>query len=310
MDPEAQQEARQAGHEPHEPHEPQDAPEAAPSADGEAVERLERAVRAAETALIEYEIAVETFRVEVENFSRLHEQRLGPLYGRIEELDVLIAEALAACTGDPEDVRRAREARASFLPMPAVEELYQGWMDSAGLPPEAVAMLTGQRVRPPERVRPSERARRLYRELVRSAHPDLVQDEAERGRREEFMTRVNKAYSDGDEETLAALAEEWTAGPPTVAERAAARGEELYARLEWLARRKETLAAAVAELEEGAIGSMLRLAPDDPDGLLEEIAGRLRERIAEKEARLAELNGRMGQAGWTGHQAERPGPTG
>jgi hypothetical protein len=288
VNPEAQQEARRAGHE------TQDAREA----DREAVERLDRAVRAAETALIEYEIAVETFRVEVENFSRLHEQRLGPLYGRIEELDVLIAEAVAARTGDPEDLRRAREARASFLPMPAVEELYQGWMDSAGLPPEAVAMLTGRRVRPPERVRPGERARRLYRDLVRSAHPDLVQDDAERERREEFLTRVNKAYADGDEEALAGLAEEWAAGPPDPGEREAARSEELYARLEWLARRKELLAEAAAELEEGAIGSMLRLAHDDPDGLLEEIAEQLRGRIAEKETRLAELVGEAGR--WEG----------
>ncbi|HZG03270.1 MAG TPA: hypothetical protein VE546_06830 [Streptomyces sp.] len=283
MNPEAQQEARQA--------------------ERQAVERLERAVRAAENALIEYEIAVETFRVEVDNFSRLHEQRLGPLYNRIEELDVLIAEAVAARTGDPEDLRRAQAARATFLPMPAVEELYQGWMDANGLPPEATAMLTGQRVKPPERVRPSERARRLYRELVRAAHPDLAQEDAERERREDFMTRVNKAYADGDEDLLAELAEEWAAGPPDPGEREAVRSEELYARLEWLARRKEMLAEVAAGLESSAIGSMLKLARDDPDGLLEEIAEGLRARIAEKEARLAELVGPDGRAG-------QPGPAG
>ncbi|MEE1939488.1 hypothetical protein V1L54_08665 [Streptomyces sp. TRM 70361] len=273
----------------------------------EGVERLERAVRSAETALIEFEIAVETFRVEVENFSRLHEQRLGPLYGRIEELDVLIAEATAARTGDPEHARRAREARAALLPMPAVEELYQGWMDSDGLPPEATAMLTGQRVRPPERVRPSERVRRLYRDLVRTAHPDLTRDEAERERREEFMVRVNRAYADGDEAQLGELAAEWAAGPPDPAERAVLRGEELYARLEWLARRKELLARHAAELEESAIGAMLRLAHDDPDGLLAEIAEGLRARIAEKEARLAELTGQPdGTGGPDGSAAGEP----
>ncbi len=92
-------------------------------------ERLERAVRAAEQALIEYEIAVETFRVEVENFSRLHHQKLGPMYARLDELDARIAEATAARTGDPEDIRKADEARARVLPMPGVEELFHGWMD-------------------------------------------------------------------------------------------------------------------------------------------------------------------------------------
>ncbi|WP_338018066.1 hypothetical protein [Streptomyces taklimakanensis] len=305
MKPEAQQEAeaRQTG----------------PQAEREAVERLDRAVRAAETALIEYEIAVETFRIEVENFSRLHQQRLGPLYVRLDELDALIAEAVAARTGDPEDLRKAREARASVLPMPRVEELLQGWMDSDGLPPEATAMLTDQRVRPPERVRPGERARRLYRELVRLAHPDLAQEEAERERREEFLVRVNKAYADGDEELLAELTEEWAAGPPDPAAREEARAEELYARLEWLTYRRELLARVVSGLEESAIGSMLKLAPDDPDGLLEEIGERLRTQIAEKEARLVELSAAVatpdggagaGGAGAPGTGASGAGTTG
>ncbi|WP_225100291.1 hypothetical protein [Streptomyces sp. CoH27] len=253
-------------------------------------ERLEQAVRAAEQALIEYEIAVETFRVEVENFSRLHEQRLGPLYARIEELDAEIAQAKAARTGDPEDIRRAEEARAQVLPIPGVEELLHGWMDGHGLFPEAAAMLTDQAVRPPERVRPSEEARKLYRELARKAHPDLAQEEEEQQRREEFLTRVNAAYARGDEALLRELAEEWAAGP-VPPERRPSAAEELYARLEWLAQRKELLTLVARELEEGAIAGMLRLAPDDPDGLLEEIAGRLRDDIAQREAELAGLLG-------------------
>ncbi len=76
-------------------------------------------MRAAEQALIEYEIAVESFRVEVENFSRLHHQRLGPVYARLEELDAQILAAKADLSGDPEDRRRADEARARLLPCPA-----------------------------------------------------------------------------------------------------------------------------------------------------------------------------------------------
>lgn len=245
-------------------------------------------MRAAEQALIEFEIAVETFRVEVENFSRLHEQRLGPVYTRLEELEAQIAEVRAARTGDPEDLRRAEEARARVMPIPGVEELLHGWMDGNGLFPEAAAMLTEQEVRPPQRVRPSEEARKLYRELARKAHPDLAQEEPERARREEFITRVNAAYARGDEALLRELAEEWAAGP-ALAERLPSRAEELYARLEWLAQRKELLAMVARELEDSAIASMLRLAPDDPDALLEEIAEKLRRDVAEREAELAAL---------------------
>ncbi|WP_343041492.1 hypothetical protein [Streptomyces typhae] len=248
-------------------------------------ERLEKAVRAAEQALIEYEIAVETFRVEVENFSRLHHQKLGPMYARLDELDALIAEAVAARSGDPDDRRKADEARARVLPMPGVEELFHGWMDGEGLFPEAAAMLTDQSVRPPQRVRPSDEARKLYRELVRKAHPDLAQDEQERERRDEFITRVNAAYGRGDETLLRELLGEWDAGPAPE-EQQPTPAEELYARLEWLARRKELLAVVAHDLEESAIGSMLKLAPDDPDRLLDEIAEQLLAQIAEREAEL------------------------
>lgn len=261
------------------------------SGEGERPEaRLERAVRAAEQALIEFEIAVETFRVEVENFSRLHHQRLGPMYARLDELEAEIAEARAASTGDPEDVRKAKEARARVMPMPGIEELFHDWLDSDGLSPEASAMLTDQPVRPPQRVRPSDEARKLYRELVRKAHPDLAQDDAERARRDEFIARVNAAYGRGDEALLRELSQEWAAGP-VPEEWRPSRSEELYARLEWLAQRKELLAFVARDLEESAIGGMLKIAPDDPDRLLEEIAEQLLAQVSEREAELAGLLG-------------------
>ncbi|MCS0635243.1 J domain-containing protein [Streptomyces sp. LP05-1] len=250
--------------------------------------RLERAVRAAEQALIEFEIAVETFRVEVDNFSRLHHQKLGPMYTRLDELDALIAEAHAARTGDPEDAARAREARAMVLPMPGVEELFHDWMDADGLSPEAEAMLSDRSVRPPKRVRPSDEVRKLYRELARKAHPDLARDDEELRRREEFITRVNAAYARGDEALLRELLEEWEAGPAP-AGAALSESEELYARLDWLARRKELLTVVAQDLEGSAIGAMLRMAPDDPDRLLDEIAEQLLAQVAEREAQLAAL---------------------
>lgn len=262
--------------------------EPAASRDERPEARLDRAVRAAEQALIEFEIAVETFRVEVENFSRLHHQKLGPMYSRLDELDALIAEAKAARSGDPEDLRLAREARALVMPMPGVEELFHDWMDSDGISDDAAAMLTERSVKPPERVRPSEEVRRLYRELVRRAHPDLAQDEDERARRDAFIVRVNAAYGRGEEALLRELAEEWAAGPAPEAVRPS-ESEELYARLEWLARRKELLSVVAKELEDSAIGAMLRMAPDDPDRLLEEIAEQLLAQVSEREAELAEF---------------------
>jgi hypothetical protein len=75
-------------------------------------------------------------------------------------------------------------------------------------------------------------------------------------------------------------------------ERRPSRAEELYARLEWLAQRKELLSLVAKELEEGAIGSMLRLAPEDPDRLLDEIADQLLAEVEQRETELAGLLGR------------------
>lgn len=247
----------------------------------DAEDRLEKAVRVAEQALIEFEIAVETFRVEVENFSRLHHQRLGPMYTRLDELDALIAEAVAAQSGDRDDIERAWEARALVMPMPGVEELFDGMLTSDGSAPV-------DDVQVPRRVRPGDEARRLYRDLVRKAHPDLANDEDDEKRRGEFISRVNEAYAHGDEEALRALTEEWAAGPPS--DRAPlSKAEELYARLEWMAARKESLAVVASELESSAIGQMLKLAPGDPDSLLNEIAEQLLTQVAERERRLKDL---------------------
>ncbi|WP_328914815.1 MULTISPECIES: hypothetical protein [unclassified Streptomyces] len=252
---------------------------AAPASGAE--ERLAKAVRAAEQALIEFEIAVETFRVEVENFSRLHHQRLGPMYARLDELDALIAEAVAAHSGDRADIERAWEARALVMPMPGIEELFGGLLGSDGVRPV-------DDPNPPRRVRPGKEAQRLYRELARKAHPDLAQDEVEKERRSVFIARVNEAYAYADEDTLRALSDEWDAGP-VPEEALPSEAEVLYARLEWLADRKEKLAALAAELADSAIGQMMKLSPEDPDALLNEIAEQLLTQVAQREAKLAEL---------------------
>ena len=255
-------------------------------------ERLEKAVAAAEHALIEFEIAVETFRVEVDNLARLHHQRLGPLYARIEELDALIAEAVAARTGHPDDIRRAVEARNAARPVPSADELFGRPFPDGGDGAGQFEEKSEEKVRIPEqegsrRVRPSKEAQRLYRELARQAHPDLAQDPGEQKRRSAFIARVNDAYARGDVEELKALAEEWAAGPEVYEKLHGV--EMLSARLEWLAARMENLAAVRAELENSAVGAMLRMASDDPGRFLDEIAGQLLGQIAEREARLAAL---------------------
>ncbi|MCF2526427.1 hypothetical protein [Yinghuangia soli] len=247
------------------------------------VSALETQVAAVEAALLDAEVDVTTLRVELDNLAIVHHRRLGPLYERLDELDALVAEAVAARSGDADDIRRALEARAIVDPMPDIDDLLDAFGGAeAGAAPEAEV----------RRVKPSDEARRLYRELARRAHPDLAQDPAEKDRRSGFIVRVNAAYAAGDVATLMALDEEWAAGPGTAPAAAVPdRLEWLRTRLALLDARRTQLAAEREALLDSPMGQLLALAPDDPDGLLEHLAEQLLSRIDDREKELAGLLG-------------------
>jgi hypothetical protein len=257
----------------------------------EAVERrqLEDAVAAAESELVDLEVAVETLRVELAHFAHVHHQRLGDLYLRLDELDAEVAEAVALRTGDPEDLRRAREARDRLEESlreaeTEAEEARTDAAGTAGSDGDAGGEATGSRRGRRDRIRPGREAQRLYRELARRAHPDLAQDPTEKRRREEFMRRVNDAYGLGDVDMLTRLGAEWAAGPDSAPARGSAdRLDWLRTRLDWLRTRIAELRAERAELEASPIGQLLGLDPTDPDGLLDRLADQLREQVVKYE---------------------------
>ncbi|MFD0348444.1 hypothetical protein ACFQ0M_25250 [Kitasatospora aburaviensis] len=166
-------------------------------------QELEERVAAAELAWLTMDVDMQTLRVEIDNFALIHHQLLGPLYARLDELDALIAETVAARTGHPEDVRRAAEARRRVDELPDLDALFDSVQEQDAAPPPAA----------PARVRPGREAQRIYRELVRRAHPDLTTDPAEQERRAGFLVRVNEAYAFGDTAALEGLAAEWSTAP-------------------------------------------------------------------------------------------------
>ncbi|WP_354641603.1 rhodanese-like domain-containing protein [Kitasatospora camelliae] len=233
---------------------------------------LEERVAAAELAWLTLDVEVETLRVEIDNFALVHHQLLGPLYAGLDELDALIAEALAARTGRPEDVLRAIEAR-----------------ERAGEPadPDEVPPVEPEA---PRKVRPDRESQRLYRDLARRAHPDLTTDPAEQERRSVFISRVNEAYAAGDGAALEQLAEEWSTAPETApAPGSPEREAWLHQRLEFLTARIGRLAAEQVRLERTPMGELLLLAPQEPERLLEELAEQLLARASERRAELERL---------------------
>ncbi|MFG2819558.1 rhodanese-like domain-containing protein [Kitasatospora sp. NPDC048365] len=233
-------------------------------------QQLEEQVAAAELAWLTLDVDVATLRVEIDNFALLHHQLLGPLYARLDELDALVAEARAALSGDPEDLRLAAEARARVEP-PIEPELREAEPDA-------------------RRVRPDRDAQRVYRELARRAHPDLTTDEDERERRSAFIARANEAYAVGDTAALEQLAQEWSTSPDSApAEDAAERPDWLRRRLEWLTGRIGALATEQVRLEMTPMGELLLLDRQRPELLLEELAERLLATAADRQAVLVGL---------------------
>jgi hypothetical protein len=254
-------------------------------------QRLEEQIALTEARWVDAEVEVETLRVELDNFALVHHQRLGPMYVRLDELDALIAEARAARTGDPEDIRRAFEARNIVEPMPDLEAFFAGADAAAEDGAEAEQPVMPQA---PQRIRPDKEAQRLYRDLARRAHPDLAQDPEEQRLRGVFIARVNEAYARGDVLALAALAEEWageTGDDGAPASGTPERTAWLRQRLDWLNARLTRIEATRAELADSPMGQLLMLLPDDPDALLEVLAEQLLESVATRQAELDRLVG-------------------
>lgn len=67
-----------------------------------------------------------------------------------------------------------------------------------------------------DRFTPSESLKRLYREVAKSVHPDLANDEEERFRRQRLMAEANRAYEECDEAGLESILHEWETSPDFV----------------------------------------------------------------------------------------------
>ncbi len=132
--------------------------------------------------------------------------------------------------------------------------------------------------------------RRTYRELARRNHPDLVQDETERERREQRMVRINTAYRERD---LAALRNLLTLSPS--AEDTPDTTRSPAERLAWataeLARLDEVVASLrrdLAILEESPAHELWQRSRREP-ALLDEMADQIAAQITDAQSRLDAL---------------------
>jgi hypothetical protein len=249
---------------------------------------LEHTVAGAEAELVQAQIDLEHTRAQLDHLTRQQHSQLGPLYDQLDQLDIDIAALRATITGDPADLRRLQELYGTAQ---AGDPLTDPLPQSAPVidPEYASSLRFTEPTEAPEQeqLSPAKVAQRIYRELARRAHPDLVQDPVEKERRGAFIARVNDAYRRLDLYELQRLAEEWAvlsnAGP-----------SDPDVRQLWLRQRMIWLKARIAEarveretLLSSPIGQVL--AEVGAALVLEVLASRLWAQINAKEQELNQL---------------------
>jgi hypothetical protein len=172
---------------------------------------LEHTVEGAEAELAQAQIDLEHTRSQLDHLTRQQHSQLGPLYDQLDQLDLDIAALRATITGDPADLRRLQELYGTTEQAadPLTDPLPQA---APVIDPEYASTLRftePETASDYEQPTPAKVAQRIYRELARRAHPDLVQDPVEKERRGVFIARVNDAYRRIDLYELQRLAEEW-----------------------------------------------------------------------------------------------------
>jgi len=225
----------------------------------------------------ERELVLALFQAELAAFETQYRYALGARYARLDELtDRLEAER------DADD------------PLPSAEdEATAADPGQDGRRGENWAWARGERGGPAEPHRRStidEAAKRLFRKLARSIHPDLAANSAERERRTNLMVAANHAYEKGDVTTLRRLLESWERSPDAVVGTTTL--AELERTMRTIDRARERVAdidGELATLEASAMGWLRRRvtkAADEGWDLLAHMARELDRQILEAEEEL------------------------
>lgn len=227
-----------------------------------------------EAELAECELRLATLRAELRTIESRYLQMVGTDYAELDELRAQMAERLAAEEPGNERLQRvACEARARAN--------------------ESRSAVSTNEPRALKAFSPSPELKRMYREAAKRIHPDLTADATDRARRQELMAEVNRAYQEGDESGIAKILDVYESSPEAV------QGEGAGVELVRVIRKLSLMNNRLAEIEtefQSLINSdlyLLKVQADDAQeqgrDLLEEMAGKVRQRIADSKSRMEVL---------------------
>ncbi len=219
-----------------------------------------------ESELAQKELDLATLRGELKAFEIQYLRFIGTRYAEVDEIKAQIAEIQARLT--PENKNSQKHA----------EQARNKAQDSA----QAAEGIQEQFKQ--EKFTPSESLKKLYREVAKTVHPDLANDEEDRARRQSFMAEANRAYQEGDEARLETIIHEWESRPESV--KGDGVGAELIRAIRKINQVKQRLNTIEAEIDqlEGSELYQLKIKVEEAEGagrnLLGEMATHLDEQIA------------------------------
>ena len=216
-------------------------------------------------------------RAELEQFEAQYTMEVGRLYADLDDIEAQIAEEEVRIHPDDEEIRHKAEDARRRAEESAAQAEAEDWENCSF------------------RWQPTVEAKRAYHKLARLIHPDLALDDEERERRHELMSKLNEAYSAGDQQQLNELVEEYRDSPDLVSGETI--GDQLVRSIRQISQIKNRLKKISEEkhlvelselyvLREKVTSEMLQ-----GRNLLKQMAARTRTHIVKAERRLSNLRG-------------------
>ena len=243
------------------------------TSDGVDLAEKRKQLEDARAKLLERESGLIQLRSTLKAFESRYFREVGVLYAELDEIEARIAEREVDLYDSEGARRRAVDARQR------AKETYDAAFDDA---------------REAEEFDPPLSLKTLYREVAKRIHPDFARDEAEQRHLTLLMARANQAYRRGDLETLQRLLDDQREIHSSDAE------EGTRAELARILRqiRHVERDIAVLDAERGTLlaGEIAQLYQDgethalEHRDLLAEMAGSLREQVADARRRFEFVN--------------------
>ncbi|MEJ7623660.1 MAG: hypothetical protein WKF34_06675 [Pyrinomonadaceae bacterium] len=135
-------------------------------------------------------------RMGLQQFEAQYTMQVGRLYADLDDLEAQIAEEEYKLVPDDEEIKRKAEEMRRIA--------------------EESARRAANAENAAIKWEPTDEAKKIYRALARSMHPDLAIDPVEKAKRHALMAELNVAYSAGDQTAMSKLSDDLRNSPDMI----------------------------------------------------------------------------------------------